>query len=160
MSTIISIIYYHNENKLDQYIGNFLVKHYKTKDPKQRSNWNSDTSRLTYINRELVNNKPNWVIDKRGVKMTNIIIDPILEYIKKLSQTEINELKDELEDEDNEHLRNKIINKMTSFSEIIKNINNKVLSKEINRYLAPHLYFDKNNVLIFKEKPGIKIEID
>lgn len=144
-----NLIYYHKENKLDQYLGNFLVKQYKTKDPKERSNWNSDTSRLTYINRELVNNQPNWVIDKKGIKMTNIIIDPLLNYIKRLLQEDIVILKNEMEH--NSENREDLLSKMIMLNEIIKNINNKVLSKEINRFLAPHLYFDKNNFIIVEK---------
>ena len=147
-----NIIYHYNENRLDQYLGNFLVKHYKTKDPKTRSNWISDTSRLTYINRELVNNRPNWVIDKKGVKMSGIIIEPFLEYIKSLSQNEINKLKENISEIPGRSLDKQIFYKMASLSEIIKNINNKCLSKNINRYLAPHFYFDKNNILVVKGK--------
>lgn len=146
-----NIIYYHKENKLDQYLGNFLVKHYKTKDPKKQSNWNSDTSRLTYINRELVNNIPNWVIDKKGVKMTGTIIDPLLDYVKTISQEYMSKLKEKIDMEDNNEKQNNILIKMTCLSEIIKDINNKVISKGINQYLAPHFYFDKNNVLTIKD---------
>lgn len=146
-----NIIYYYKENKLSEYLGNFLVKQYKTKDPKKRSNWNSDSARLTYINRELINNKPNWVIDKKGVKMTEIIIEPYLNYIKTMCQDKIMKLNCDVQDMDENNLKNHSLDKMTSLNLVIKNINNKTLSKEINRYLAPHFYFDKNNVLILKE---------
>lgn len=145
-----NLAYYYNENKLDQYIGNFLVKQYKTSDPTKRANWNSDTSRLTYINREMVDNKPNWVIDKKGVKMTNIIIDPFLGYIKNLAQEEIKKITNRLDDEDDSGLRERMVQQLTSLGKIVMDINSSVLSKDINRYLAPHLYFNKNNVLIFK----------
>ena len=144
-----NLIYYHNENKLDQYLGKFLVKKYKTDDPKIRSSWNSDTSRLTYINRELVNNKPNWVIDKKGVKMTNITIDPLLDYIKIICQEKVNILNKETEI-DNDNSKKKIFYDMISLNEIIKGINNQALSKDINKFLAPHFYFDKNNLLVAK----------
>ena len=146
-----NLTYYHSKNKLDEYLGDFLVKHYKTEDPKERSNWNSDTSRLTYINRELVNNKPNWVIDKNGVKMTELIIDPYMQYIKKIAIEKIAEMKDICDDDDDYDNKKCIFNKMTSLNEIIQNINNKILSKEINKYLAPHFYFDKNNLLMVRE---------
>lgn len=145
-----NLTYYHNENKLEEYLGNLLVKQYKTVDPTKRSNWNSDTSRLTYINRELVNNKPNWVIDKKGIKMSNIIIKPFMDYIKKVAQNEIFNINKEIQDEDNENCRNYLIKKITTLSEIIININNNALSKNINRYLAPHFYFDKNNILVMR----------
>lgn len=150
-----NLIYYYNDNKLEQYLGNFLIKLYKTKDPSKQSNWNSDTSRLTYINRELINNKPGWVIDKKGVKMTEIIINPFLNHIKMLSQHKIKKL--EIEFNDNNDGKN-IFLKMTTLTNIIQSINNKEMSKNINRYIAPHFYFDKNNVLMLKDDNGNNIK--
>ncbi|ARF08768.1 hypothetical protein Catovirus_1_818 [Catovirus CTV1] len=145
------IIYYNNEKKLDEYLGKFLVKHYKSKDPSKQSNWNSDTSRLTYINRELVNNKPNWVIDKKGVKMTNTIIDPLLNYVKKISQDELillNELRDDMDGAYD-------VNKVICLTDIIQKINSNALSNDINKYLAPYFYFDKNNALVLSDNKEI-----
>ena len=59
--------------------------------------------------------------------------------------------------------RTKIFDSMSSMGEIIKKINNNVLGKEVNVFMAPHLYFEKNNYLTIKDtksgKSNIKIEI-
>jgi len=77
-----NLIYEHTHNKLHIYIGDFIIKTYKKEDPSKQSIWNSDTSRLTYLIREIINNnKVDWKIDKKGIKTTKFIIEPILEYI-------------------------------------------------------------------------------
>lgn len=143
-----NIVYYHNEDKLNEYLGKFLLKEYKNKDPSKRANWTTDTARLTYVNRMLVNNNPSWIVDKKGVEMTDIMIDPFLQYIKKLAQDYINNLRYEIEEDDINDQKKKL-EIMNSLNNIIKNINNETLSKEINQYLAPHLYFD-NKLNLFK----------
>ena len=59
--------------------------------------------------------------------------------------------------------RTRIFDTMSSTGEIIKKINNNVLAKDINSFMAPHLYFEKNKYLTIKdtksEKSNIKIEI-
>lgn len=146
-----NILYYSKQDKLSQYLGDFLVKQYKINDPAKRSGWNSDTNRLTYINRELVNNVPNWVVDKKGIKMTGLIIDPYLDYIKTILQEEIRSLHESIINRTTKETEQVLFDKMTNVSEVIKNINNKVISMDINKYLAPHFYFDKNNVLVYKD---------
>ena len=69
-----NLIHEHNHNKLHTYIGNFIIK-------TQQSIWNSDTNRLTYIIREIITNKTDWKIDKKGIKTNEYIIKPVLEYI-------------------------------------------------------------------------------
>lgn len=137
------IIFYYDKGKLHEYLGKYLLKHYKNKDPAKRANWSTDPSRLTYINRLLVNNNASWVVDKKGADMTDIIIEPFLKHIKKLAQEYINKFKEDIENNDNDD-STIILKKMQSLAEIINIINNDVLAKSINKYLAPHLYLDKN----------------
>ena len=70
---------------LGKYLGDFIIKIYKKDDPKNQSIWNTDDSRLTYLIKELMNNKSsNWVIDKKGIKTQTYLIEPLLSNIKKL----------------------------------------------------------------------------
>jgi hypothetical protein len=74
---------YHFENDtLDKFIGDIIIKQYIKEDPKVQSVWNTDVSRLAYLVRELINNKKEWSIDKGGNKVTEYIIKPILDFIK------------------------------------------------------------------------------
>ena len=76
---------YYRKRKISKYLGDIIIKHYKKKDPKDQSIFNSDTTRLTYIIRELFDNQTiDWTVDKKGIKTTNCIINPFLEHIKEL----------------------------------------------------------------------------
>lgn len=152
-----NIIYYHKQGKLDQYLGDFLIKHYKTKNPAERQNWSTDTARLTYANRQKVDKIPKWVVDKKGIEMTRIIINPLLNYVKGVCQEHIDELKENIELEENQCKIEKSLYKMERLVYIIKDINDQVVSLDINKYIAPHLYFDKNNIQI-EYLANVKIE--
>jgi len=76
----------YNNNTLTSFIGKLIVKHYKKKNPKDQSIWNSDNDRLTYMIRTILDEKTKqnqWEVDKKGLNTTLYIIQPILDHIKK-----------------------------------------------------------------------------
>ena len=144
-----NLIYETNHNKLHIYIGDFIIKTYKKGNPEQQSIWNSDTSRLTYLIREIIaNNKVDWRIDKKGIKTTKYIIDPILEYIDA-------QIRDYIENFDVDYTNDlareaeRKMMKLKSATDILKNIEDKVLGDEILKYIAPHFYLDKMDNLLY-----------
>src|SRR5438876_510739 len=59
--------YQFNNNSLDKFFGDFIIKHYKKDDPAKQSIWNSDLSRLNYVVKELLaNNNSSWNSDPKG----------------------------------------------------------------------------------------------
>lgn len=80
------IIYYFNKNTLDVYFGDMILHVYKKKDPQEQPLWASDTSRLTFIIRELVGSGEDanveWIKDKNGIRFTKYIIEPLLDKAK------------------------------------------------------------------------------
>ena len=142
-----NLIYEHNNNKLYIYISDFIIKTYKKDDPSTQSLWNSDTSRLTYLIREIItNNKVDWKIDKKGIKTTKFIIDPILEYIDEQVRMYVESYKVDHQISAKEAERQMM--KLKSGMEIIKSIETKVLSEEILKYITPHFYLIKNDEFI------------
>ena len=57
------LLHYNSENKLDQYIGDIILKYIKKENPEEQSVWNSDVSRLTFLIREIVDESPTWLRD-------------------------------------------------------------------------------------------------
>ena len=57
------LLHYNSENKLDQYIGDIILKYIKKENPEDQSVWNSDVSRLTFLIRDIVNESPTWLRD-------------------------------------------------------------------------------------------------
>lgn len=154
MELIDVIIHYHKKQKLDKFIGEFIVKMYKKSDPGKQSIWNSDTNRLTYIIKELIkNNKSNWTIDKKGIKTKEYIINPLLVYLKPLVTTYMLELPNQIKKANT----NKILtlNKnAVSAAEVLNEINTGILADNIIKQIAPHFYLSKqmkNNLLVYED---------
>ena len=142
-----NLIYEHTHNKLHIYIGDFIIKTYKKEDPTKQAIWNSDTSRLTYLIREIMaNNKVDWKVDKKGIKTTKFIIEPILEYIDEQVRSYVESYEVDYQISAKEAERH--MKKLTNATYILKNIEDKILSEEILKYITPHFYLNKNDDLI------------
>lgn len=76
------LLFYNEENMLDQYVGKIILKHIKKENPDDQSIWNSDVSRLTYIIRDVVNSSPTWLRDPKGALFNEKIITPIINELK------------------------------------------------------------------------------
>ena len=142
------LILYYDKSKLDKFLGDFIVKHYKKDNPQLQALWNSDTDRLNYTIRELYNinnnekNSVQWIVDRKGLKMTQQIINPLLEYISNLN---INYLKykQRMNEESILNCTDKVMRNMHTLASINNDIRNNILSKEINKYIAPYFYLNK-----------------
>lgn len=136
-------------NNLDEYIGNALVSHYKTPNPRDQKLWNCDVQGLTYFIRK----KLSWTIDKKGVKTGALIVAPILyhfnEILKEIvtmdvlpQKTSVNEIL-----VDNE--RRKLC------SQIMEDIETGTLLNKVLKYIAPYMYLDKQ-IKYIKASPVLK----
>lgn len=133
------------KNKLlPTYLGNFIVKNYKKNDPMKQSIWNSDTNRLTYVIKEIINNtKTDWQIDKKGIKTTNYIITPLLNYIEELLRSYV----DNFDMSYNLYIPYEAEKKMLKLkysTDILQSIEDKVLHDEVLKYIASHFFINKN----------------
>lgn len=141
-----TLAYEYNNNHLYKYLGDFIIKYYKKEDPAEQSMWTSDTSRLTYIIKELLSNKKSiWNHDYKGIKTKEYIIAPLLKYIKGyIDDYWINQLHNyKIRDLDK---INKIHNIYQALYKIKKDIENDVLGHEIVRYIAPHFKMDSKTI--------------
>ena len=135
---------------LDKYLGNYIIKVYKKTDPKTQSIWNTDDSRLTYLIKELLNNKSsNWIIDKKGIKTKEYLIVPLLDCIKKLlisyqknlilPNVKQNAVEVEFILENNKKI-----------SELVNDMDDEVITKDILKYISSHLRFNGKLIEINK----------
>lgn len=138
-----TLIYEHKHKNLYAYLGDFIIKFYKKGDPSQQSIWNSDTNRVTYIIREIINNNHiNWTIDKKGIKIGKYIIEPLLEYIDAMLRLYISNMDMQYRKYTVNEINKKTI-KLQAITEIIKSIEDRVLNSEIIKYVTPHFYLNK-----------------
>lgn len=137
-------------NTLHELLSEFLLKLYKKKDITKQSIHVSDCSRLRFVYAELEKgiNKVKWKKDFKGVKITKIIIDPLLKYIEERVlkyQTElIKKIKKDMgknrRDANNLAITDKL---MDMLDETNKRKKDYELKSKILNYIAPRLEINK-----------------
>lgn len=156
------LVHFYNKGTFDKFIGDFIVKQYKKNDPELQALWSSDTDRLNYFIKELVKHKnlenignnnsinlltidkTKWIMDKKGIKVSNYIIEPLLEYIQKIGINYLDSINRNIDNFPIDQTT-KLINDMQTIAEINCGIKNKSLAKNINKYIAPYFYLNKDN---------------
>jgi hypothetical protein len=137
-SAVKKIIVRYNNGGLVNFLGNFIIKEYKKDDPKKQSVWNTDTNRLHFIIRELISKSKNeWISDKSGIKLTKLIIDPLLkevvnmlnEYIKTGSKIDNNE-------NTTSSIFQGVVDNIESCEKIKAEIGKRTLHKKILKYIS------------------------
>ena len=80
------MIVYSMKNKiLHEKIGNLILDKYLNPDNITKRNiFTSDITRLIYLIFQIIGKEKNWLSDKNGMMLTEMIIDPIMDKIKKI----------------------------------------------------------------------------
>ena len=144
-------MYYQKKQKLNEYLGGFIIVNYKKDDSSKQSIWNSDTVRLTYIIRESVNQNVSWSVDKKGIKVAKQIIDTMLIYVNTVMNEQLNYFGDLLNNTEEQHEKDEYVDNMMIISSIIHDIRTGDLKNNINKYIAPYFYLGKNENLIMDD---------
>ena len=142
MKTIENIISDYRNKIFVDFAVKTIINLHKKDDPSEQSIWSTDTSRYNYIIKELLENDGSyWIVDKRGVKSKNYIVEPILDFIRK-EIIHYNELAGKaLLDKNLPKNRFSIImDTQKDGIDMIRDIDSGILSKEIIRKMATHLY--------------------
>lgn len=131
------LVFYHEKNTIHEFIGNMIIKAYKKEDPAEQTFWATDTSRLSFIVMQLFEESGDseWVSDKSGSKIKKLIIDPLLKQIKIKLLDYKKTCAEQISGNHNKLIE--YIKKDTHIDEIIYNINEKILEKDILKYIAP-----------------------
>jgi len=141
--TVETIIIKYKNKLLYQYLGDILVKAYKTDDPEIQSVWGVDSARLHFILKQ-----KEWTSDNCGIKLTEIIINPLLKsvdkMIKKYCETNkpTNKTDGEIDYETNEankSLLDKFTRKWGICQELLLDISKNKLHKQILKYISSRL---------------------
>lgn len=141
---------FHNYSikKLDSWIGDIIVKIYKKENPFDQSVWSTDTNRYSYLICEVVESasgkKNEWITDKSGIKVTDIIIDPTLKIVDEMLDEYLEEAAKKSEKVDEleiDEISKLMYNKQRAMEIKIK-IENNDLHKDILKYVTPFLCAD------------------
>lgn len=140
------IEYYYNHKILDEHIGNYIVVNYKKDDKSQQSLWNTDGTRFNYIIKTIINDNPDWIIDKNAIQVCKFLIDPLLNIIKNdLESFIIAFNKENKKNIDKMDRHTAIINikKVQILNDVISNIDDGTLRNNILKYITPHFHINK-----------------
>ena len=143
------VLHYHKNKKLPKYIGDRILMQCKKKNPKEQSVWNSDVARHSYITKRTAS-ATGWKRDKKGLTVTEYLIDPVLSQTKDEVEEHIKKLKDELANyTDKTTTRGQyIVKHVPIFYEIISEIDGTTLATEVIKYISPKLQLTFNTALI------------
>lgn len=87
-STVDNILFSYKNDLLHKYIGDIIIKAYKKDKVVEQSMWNTDSTRLSYIVKCLVDKndlkKCEWQVDKNATYIRENIISPILVHIRNI----------------------------------------------------------------------------
>jgi hypothetical protein len=145
------VLYLFRNDMLQTHIAGMIVKAYKTPNPEDQTFWNTDAARLSYILRDAVGDVTEWQTDKGGVKIRNMVIEPMLENMKLRMIEYLEKCNNMIVDKNNKD-KVSILKEMEEIHELIDVINSKTLAKDIIRCIAPQFHLDVRNVFL-KESP-------
>ena len=133
------LIYNAKQKSLDKLLGNHIIKEYKKENPGDQSFHTTDSSRLNYIVRELIENALIWSIDKNGLKICKEIVKPLIKkcisalmehqklLLQQMSFGDFSKQKD-----------------VELILDVIMSIDSGILETDINKYIAPYFNLSKN----------------
>ena len=136
------VIYYYKKNTLDEYLGEFILKHYKKKQISEQSIYNTDIPRLNFIIKTINNNISKWIRDGKGVLTKEKIICPLLDYLSENIQIYMKENCKLTNNLNKINMKNRMLEKLNMAGDIDQLIIKKSLEKDILKYIAPRLKVD------------------
>ena len=138
------IVHNYSQKTLHIFVGNLIIDKYKTDEPEDQSVWMSDISRLCFIiMEELKDGNSEWVKDKSGLKITKLIIIPIMEKIKDVLIQHSKNINDINIDPatDNETAKENL-NILQIINCVIRDINLSKFNPHILKHIAPEFNLD------------------
>ena len=154
MTKVENMVSDYRNDRFVHFVINTIASIHKKDNPEDQSIWSTDSSRYNYVIKELLENEGSyWVIDKKGTKSKDYLVEPILKFIRK-EIVKYNELASEaLMNENLPKSRFSIItDTQRDGIDIIKDIDDGILSAEIIRKMAKHFHHKtKESVPLIEE---------
>jgi uncharacterized C2H2 Zn-finger protein len=140
VSTLLNMYYRHN--KLMNLFNNIIVKYYKKSEPKDQSIWSSDPSRLTYVISNSTDDRGStaWMTDKRGVKVNEFVIKPIMEHVDKLMFEHVNDIHTIIKHDNADEIN--YVEELQTSTEIRQKVRNNITHNKLTKMIIPHFYLN------------------
>jgi hypothetical protein len=135
----------YENNKLTQHLCNIIVSQYKKMNPRDQSIWNTDPNRLSFVIKSTSKtDKTAWENDKKGIKVNEYIIKPLLSQIVQLI-SEYDKMSFEIIDEMTKSQREKYADNSKFTTDLRHSINTGSLNKELLRFVTPYFYLSRRD---------------
>jgi hypothetical protein len=148
-------VYKYSHNIFQAYIGDMIIKYYKTNNVTNTNILTTDASRLSMIilqsvDKSINENEKEWINDKSGKRFTLLILTPLLAAIK-------NTIDKYMENYSNSRICNmqnqeKMLKILHGCCELRRDLNNGLFVTPILKYIAPTFHFDSFDKPIKKNK--------
>ena len=132
---IITLFFKHN--KFASFLGNIIVSFYKNSKKEIQSIWSTDVARKTFV----INEENRWVIDKSGVKVSEVIVNPLLNYVDKLLVMYMQDIYIILNKSN--YSESKYVDELKYSTELRSNLYSKKICDKIILDITPKLFLDK-----------------
>ena len=144
------VICHFRNNTLHKFLGLIIVAVYKKDDPQLQSIWSTDVERMSYLVRDIIKTDDDedaieWIVDKKGIRVREKAILPMLRFIRSELRKYIKTAK--------KNVNSNTIKNMQLATDIIALIGNtskkgvSELAHRINKFIANHFFLDKYKVL-------------
>jgi hypothetical protein len=147
-----SIVSSHKNDRLVSELTQIIIIHAKKDEPEKQSVWATDTSRVTFVIRELLNEIPTWMVDKQGIKMVKYTVKPVMIYIRhQLIEYEKSLRKEMCKDET---LFIKLCEALCDCMNVISDVDCGKIEKAITEKMVGFFNFDKDMNIKGKQHEG------
>jgi len=153
MTKVENMISDYRNDRFVTFIINTIITLHKKENPEDQSIWSTDSSRYNYLIKELLENEDSyWIIDKKGAKSQDYLIEPILRFIRN-AIIKYNALAGKaLMNEQLPKNRFSIISDTQKYGiDIIRDIDDGLLGADIIRKMAKHFHHKSKNVPLIEE---------
>ena len=134
---------------LNEYLGKMIISFIKKDNPTTQSLWCSDVARLSYLVKDIIDKNENiseWKVDKKGSKVNDVLIKPLLKEIiiltKECMQRSFQKIAMGKCDSYSLMMFNEEI------AHLLDNLYNKTMTNQIKKYVATELFLNKKDELI------------
>jgi hypothetical protein len=133
-----------NHNKLDTYLGDFIVQNYKKENVAEQSMWNIDKSRHNYSVRSRLDDETDvWLNDGEATRVTKTIIKPMQEKLESYIKKEIGQLTKRVYEKDGIDCETEF-ERQNILSCIQTELKNNELAKNIIKRITPWFHLDQS----------------
>lgn len=141
------LIQQYNKIQIHIYIGDFIIKTYKKNNQCEQSVWNSNKNKFNFIIRKSDNDEICWKMDKNGIKFNKIVIDPIIQYVRKQISEYIQSCYEKYHYFNHSYEKDMALTQINAMTKIITSIDNKIVTRKVFNYITPHFCLNDNMLI-------------